>query len=198
MNEYTWNEIIINPTSKEVNNYIGKEVYASLSPIQCLRIANGNYEKKDRFFLDSINPDNNFPFYIKLVEDSNPNIAYKSFPCIILKDEELESKYVPFKDYGGFIKYYVSSTSDNPLDSKILTLGGIWLKQKDTNDYSMIIEIRDDGVVLGDRKLKTALYAVSGYHTSNDTTTWEELLNEYTFLNGSPCGKEVRTIHIDL
>ena len=91
MNEYTWNEIIINPTSKEVNNYIGKEVYASLSPIQCLRIANGNYEKKDRFFLDSINPDNNFPFYIKLVEAGNPNIAYKSFPCIILKDEELES-----------------------------------------------------------------------------------------------------------
>ena len=196
MNEYTWNEIIINPTSEDANNCIGKEVYASLSPIQCLRIANGNYEKKDRFFLDSINPDNNFPFYIKLVEAGNPNIAYKSFPCIILKDEELEPKYVPFKDYGEFIKYYVSSTSDNSLDSKIFSLGGIWLKQKNTNNYFMITGIQDDGVVLGNRKLKTTLYVVSGYHTSNDTTTWEELLNEYTFLNGSPCGKEVRTIHL--
>ena len=196
MNEYTWNEIIINPTSEDANNCIGKEVYASLSPIQCLRIANGNYEKKDRFFLDSINPDNNFPFYIKLVEAGNPNIAYKSFPCIILKDEELEPKYVPCKDYGEFIKYYVSSTSDNSLDSKIFSLGGIWLKQKNTNNYFMITGMQDDGVVLGNRKLKTTLYVVSGYHTSNDTTTWEELLNEYTFLNGSPCGKEVRTIHL--
>ena len=196
MNEYTWNEIIINPTSEDANNCIGKEVYASLSPIQCLRIANGNYEKKDRFFLDSINPDNNFPFYIKLVEAGNPNIAYKSFPCIILRDEELESKYVPFKDYGEFIRYYASSISNTSLDSKILSLGGIWLKQKNTNNYFMITGIQDDGVVLGNRKLKTTLYVVSGYHTSNNPTTWEELLNEYTFLNGSPCGKEVRTIHL--
>ena len=60
----------------------------------------------------------------------------------------------------------------------------------------MITGIQDDGVVLGNRKLKTTLYVVSGYHTSNNPTTWEELLNEYTFLNGSPCGKEVRTIHL--
>ena len=199
MNEYTWNEIIINPTSKEASNCIGKEVYASLTPVLCLSSANGNYEKKYKFFLESIDPNNSFPFHVKVVEANNPkNVTYSSFLCIILKNKELEPEYVPFKDYGEFIRYYVSSTSDNPLDSKILTLGGIWLKQKDTNDYSMIIEIRGDGVVLGDRKLKTALYAVSGYHTSNDTTTWEELLNEYTFLNGSPCGKEVRTIHLDL
>lgn len=197
MNEYTWNEIIINPTSEDANNYIGKEVYASLTPIQCLRIANGICENKDRFFLESINPNSSSPFYIKLVEADNPkNIAYKPFPCIILRDEELESKYVPFKDYGEFIKYYVSSTSDNSLDSKIFSLGGIWLKQKNTNNYFMITGIQDDGVVLGNRKLKTTLYVVSGYHTSNNPTTWEELLNEYTFLNGSPCGKEVRTIHL--
>ena len=36
MNEYTWNEIIINPTSKEASNCIGKEVYASLTPVLCL------------------------------------------------------------------------------------------------------------------------------------------------------------------
>ena len=197
MNEYTWNEIIINPTNEDANNYIGKEVYASLTPIQCLRIANGICENKDIFFLESINPNSSSPFYIKLVEADNPkNIAYKSFPCIILRNEELEPKYVPFKDYGEFIRYYVSSTSDNSLDSKIFSLGGIWLKQKNTNNYFMITGIQDDGVVLGNRKLKTTLYVVSGYHTSNDTTTWEELLNEYTFLNGSPCGKEIRTIHL--
>ena len=73
MNEYTWKEVIVNPTSEDANNCIGKEVYASLSPIQCLRIANGNYEKKDRFFLDSINPDNNFPFYISILFSNSFN-----------------------------------------------------------------------------------------------------------------------------
>ena len=196
MNEYTWNEIIINPTSKEASNCIGKEVYASLSPIQCLRIANGNYEKKDRFFLDSINLDNNFPFYIKLVEAGNPNIAYKSFPCIILKDEELESKYVPFKNYGEFIRYYVSSTSDNSLDSKIFSLGGIWLKWQGIDVFHMVTEIWGKGVIIGSKKLNTLPKPNNEYYTTNEITTWDELLEEYTFLDGSPCGKEVKTIHL--
>ena len=196
MNEYTWNEIIINPTSEDANNCIGKEVYASLSPIQCLRIANGNYEKKDRFFLDSINPDNNFPFYIKLVEAGNPNIAYKSFPCIILRDEELESKYVPFKDYGEFIRYYASSISNTSLDSKILSLGGIWLKWQGIDVFHMVTEIWGKGVIIGNKKLNTLPKLNNEYYTTNEITTWDELLKEYTFLDGSPCGKEVRTIHL--
>ena len=196
MNEYTWKEVIVNPTSEDANNCIGKEVYASLSPIQCLRIANGNYEKKDRFFLDSINPDNNFPFYIKLVEAGNPNIAYKSFPCIILRDEELESKYVPFKDYGEFIKYYASSISNTSLDSKILSLGGIWLKWQGIDVFHMVTEIWGKGVILGSKKLNTLPKLNNEYYTTNEITTWDELLKEYTFLDGSPCGKEVRTIHL--
>ena len=196
MNEYTWKEVIVNPTSEDANNCIGKEVYASLSPIQCLRIANGNYEKKDRFFLDSINPDNNFPFYIKLVEAGNPNIAYKSFPCIILKDEELESKYVPFKDYGEFIRYYASSISNTSLDSKILSLGGIWLKWQGIDVFHMVTEIWGKGVIIGNKKLNTLSKPNNEYYTTNEITTWDELLEEYTFLDGSPCGKEIRTIHL--
>ena len=196
MNEYTWKEVIVNPTSEDANNCIGKEVYASLSPIQCLRIANGNYEKKDRFFLDSINPDNNFPFYIKLVEAGNPNIAYKSFPCIILRDEELESKYVPFKDYGEFIRYYASSISNTSLDSKILSLGGIWLKWQGIDVFHMVTEIWGKGVIIGSKKLNTLPKPNNEYYTTNEITTWDELLKEYTFLDGSPCGKEVRTIHL--
>ena len=196
MNEYTWKEVIVNPTSEDANNCIGKEVYASLSPIQCLRIANGNYEKKDRFFLDSINPDNNFPFYIKLVEAGNPNIAYKSFPCIILRDEELESKYVPFKDYGEFIRYYASSISNTSLDSKILSLGGIWLKWQGIDVFHMVTEIWGKGVIIGNKKLNTLSKPNNEYYTTNEITTWDELLEEYTFLDGSPCGKEIRTIHL--
>lgn len=187
MNEYTHNNIIIYPASEKAKNCIGKMVYFADSPSKCLSYANNN-DNEHCEILREINVDRNSPFLL--------NSGF--WDCIILRNEELEPEYVPFKDYGEFIRYYVSSTSDNSLDSKILTLGGIWLKQKNTNNYFMITEIQDDGVVLGNKKLKTTLYVVSEYHTSNDTTTWEELLNEYTFLNGSPCGKEVKTIHLDL
>ena len=197
MNEYTWNEIIINPTSKEASNCIGKEVYASLTPVLCLSSANGNYEKKYKFFLESIDPNNSFPFHVKVVEANNPkNVTYSSFLCIILKNEELESEYVPFKDYGEFIRYYASSISNTSLDSKILSLGGIWLKWQGIDVFHMVTEIWGKGVILGSKKLNTLPKLNNEYYTTNEITTWDELLKEYTFLDGSPCGKEVRTIHL--
>ena len=41
MNEYTWNEIIIKPTSKETRKCIGKEVSARLTPTLRLSSATG-------------------------------------------------------------------------------------------------------------------------------------------------------------
>ena len=197
MNEYTWNEIIINPTSKEASNCIGKEVYSSLTPVLCLSSANGNYEKKYKFFLESIDPNNSFPFHVKVVEANNPkNVTYSSFLCIILKNEELESEYVPFKDYGEFIRYYASSISNTSLDSKILSLGGIWLKWQGIDVFHMVTEIWGKGVILGSKKLNTLPKLNNEYYTTNEITTWDELLEEYTFLDGSPCGKEIRTIHL--
>lgn len=32
------------------------------------------------------------------------------------------------------------------------------------------------------------------YFTINETTTWKELLRDYTFLDNSPCGKEVEDV----
>ena len=54
---------------------------------------------------------------------------------------------------------------------------GIWLKDKDIDGVSYIVtEIWRDGVVLG---------------SDQHTTIWDDLLYGYTFLDGSPCGKEV-------
>ena len=45
----------------------------------------------------------------------------------------------------------------------------------ENGDYFLVTEIWGDGVVLG----------------SNQTTThWDDLLEEFIFLDGSPCGKE--------
>lgn len=88
MIEYLYSDIIIDPTGKDVGNLIGEEVYAGLIPTRCLMIANGRCKRPYRCFLESIEPKNSLPFYVKVIEDDNPeDISYKSFPCIIPKKE---------------------------------------------------------------------------------------------------------------
>ena len=56
----------------------------------------------------------------------------------------------------------------------------------------MVTEIWDEGVVIGDSKIKTIKNGDDEYFTMNDVTNWREFLRDYIFLDGSPCGKEVR------
>ena len=86
MIEYFYSDIIIDPTSKDAGNLIGKEVYTGLIPTRCLMIANGKCKRPYRCFLESIEPESSFPFCVRVVEADNPkDISYKSFPCIIPK-----------------------------------------------------------------------------------------------------------------
>ena len=88
MIEYFYSDIIIDPTSKDAGNLVGKEVYASLIPTRCLMIANGKCKRPYRCFLESIEPESSFPFCVRVVEADNPkDISYKSFPCIVPKKE---------------------------------------------------------------------------------------------------------------
>ena len=84
MIEYSYSDIIIDPTSKDVGNLIGKEVYTGLIPARCLMIANGKCKRTYRCFLEGIEPKSSLPFYVRVVEADNPeDISYKSFPCIV-------------------------------------------------------------------------------------------------------------------
>ena len=84
MTEYFYSDIIIDPTSKNVGNLIGKEVYTGLIPARCLMIANGKCKRAYRCFLESVEPKSSLPFYVRVVEANNPeDISYKSFPCIV-------------------------------------------------------------------------------------------------------------------
>ena len=55
----------------------------------------------------------------------------------------------------------------------------------------MVTEIWKEGVVVSDIKMKTTKEGNDEYYTTNETTEWKELLRGYTFIDGSPCGKEV-------
>ena len=57
-------------------------------------------------------------------------------------------------------------------------------KDMEIDAYCMVTEIWDTGVVIGNKNITIGETTVF-----NDITSWDELLEDCTFLDGSPCGK---------
>lgn len=163
MAEYTYKDIIIDPTSEEAKNAVGEGCYFGSNPKTVLDFANCN-EKKFLRVLECIKPEEDNPFY-----------DYKyGFPCIIIKKEE-PKKYVPFETLDEFIESYKKAEEriDYSNAENYIASCGMWLRFN--NDVMCAVtEIWTDGVFIGHDHMKIK---------------WEELFNFYNFLDGSPCGK---------
>lgn len=171
MPEYTYKDIIIDPTSEEAKNCIGKMVYYSDNANGCLSNANNDNSCK---LLQEIKQDMNLPFYLEK--------SGMGWGCIIPKKEEPKPEYIPFKSISEFLDAYEDSTYSIACDSvehKLINCGGIWLKREygDSFDYYNVTEICD--------KL--------GLSIGSDVATifWDRVLHMYTFLDGTPCGRKV-------
>lgn len=169
MSEYTYEEVIIDPTIEKAKNCIGKEVYVSDFPVCCLKYANENNKLVLKKLIE-ITPDRYKPFKV-----SNGCSSYY-VPCIIPKKEKPGSEYVPFKNIDEFIEAWMC-TQEKPETVNVIDCFGIWLRHiidDEEQPIVLAVEIWNDGLVLGD---------------DCETTRWEELLESYQFLNGTPCGK---------
>lgn len=116
------------------------------------------------------------------------------YPYFLLeKAEPPKPEYVPFESKEEFIRRYteVKEGADFDTFEDNLFQCGMWLKDKETDSFFMVTEIWDDGVIVTDRKMKTTKVRDDEYFTINESTTWKELLRDYCFIDGSPCGKEV-------
>ena len=160
MAEYTYKDIIIDPTSEEAKNAIGKKCYMYDSPTMLLKMANSDDDART---LESID-ESDYPF--------NDKEFGSEWTCIIVKKEEPKPKYVPFQDGREFFNSYLSVESRLEKEDYFLSNHGIWLKDKTSKAYYMVTKIWD----IGD---------------DSDEISWKELLEYYTFLDDSPCGKEV-------
>ena len=178
MAEYTYEDIIIDPTSEEAKNAIGEGCYFGSNPKTVLDFANCN-EKKILRVLECIKPEEDNPFY-----DYN-----YGFPCIIPKKEEPKPKpkYVPFENVTEFLDAYRNTPDCLPEEVSYLSHNGIWLKDNEIDAYCMVTEIWDMGIVIGNKNITIGETTVF-----NDITSWDELLEDCTFLDGTPCGKEVK------
>ena len=178
MAEYTYKDIIMDPTSEEAKNAIGEGCYFGSNPKTVLDFANCN-EKKFLRVLECIKPEEDNPFY-----DYN-----YGFPCIIPKKEEPKPKpkYVPFENVTEFLDAYRNTPDCLPEEVSYLSHNGIWLKDNEIDAYCMVTEIWDMGIVIGNKNITIGETTVF-----NDITSWDELLEDCTFLDGIPCGKEVK------
>ena len=178
MTEYTYKNLIIDPTSEEAKTCIGKRVYYSSNPASCLQYAN-DHDMECCKVLKGINPDSIYPFTL---EDSNIFCS-----CIILCEEEPEPEYVPFETMEEFVERYTEVRKKAELGSlnDNLFQCGMWLKEKRRPGvYCMVVEIWNCGVNVSSNRVSTEENSVV-----IDFTLWENLYLGYTFLDGSPCGK---------
>ena len=165
MNEYVFEDLIMNPETPNLERLIGKEVYYSNTPLYCLN--NARYNCKTGI-LKEIQKDGNLPFWV-----DNRDGAIVSYACILPKKEEPKPKYVSFESPQEFISAYNKASKEVTQDTESMLLNsGMWLKWQD--HYVGITYISKKGVNYGVEFLD-----------------WDELLDEYTFLDGSPVGKEV-------
>ena len=177
MAEYTYKDIIIDPNSEEAKNAVGKICYFSNSPrnilsdIYCKSAVEGILTNMDDGYFEV------------------DNEGY--WDCIILKKEEPKPKpkYIPFENVTEFLDAYRNAPGCLNEEAFYLSKNGIWLKQKEPKAYVMVTEIWDVGVVIGDNK-----FIIDEESICNNTTDWGELLKDFTFLDNSPCGKEVKDL----
>lgn len=166
MVEYTWDDIIINPNSEKAQSCIGKKCYYADNPTACIDFANSNDEDMVRILQCIQSENTNFPFCF------GTSIEY-NHACIILKKEE-EPEYIPFDNIKEFVKASLIHNKDHYLSGT-----GIWVEESyDANREEIYISM------------------VSSFFTYDNTIfidgKWlklEELLDSYTFLDDTPCGK---------
>ena len=182
MIEYTRKDIIMDPNDPRLEGAIGKKVYSSLDINLLLHRANNDEHEMTLTQVEDVDSE---PF---TVTDMNEHDFDADF--IIIKNEEPKSHYEPFASIEEFLTDYFKSVANSEYIQKTISSTGIWLKHNDA--FLLVVEIWDRGVVIGDINMQTTEIDEDEYLTVHGVTKWKELLEDYTFLDGSPCGKEVK------
>lgn len=189
MEEYLWDDIIVNPNSEEAKNCIGKKIYFSNNPAEGLARANRN----DGYYLATlkvININSTYPFRFE-TEDSR-NCAFEC-SCIILRKEK-PKVYVPFSSVDEFLSTYFEKCESlkqrgNAHNEDVLCTHGIWLKDKRAEDTYMVTKLGKDGIIISYDVMMNTEDKITASFTYKEVIKWDKVLELYNFLDDTPCGK---------
>ena len=184
MIEYTRKDIIMDPNDPRLEGAIGKKVYSSSDINLLLNRANNDEYEMTLIQIEDVDSE---PFTVMNTDGTE----YDADFIIIKKKEKSKPKYVPFKNITEFLDAYGSAPGCLNEEAYFLSNHGMWLKDTDRDVYCSVTEIWNYGVVVGDSNMNTTKDG-DEYFTMNGVTEWKQLFREYTFLDGSPCGKEVK------
>lgn len=168
MIEYMNEEIISNLRSEKARNLVGKEVYYSNCSNECL--SNARRDCGGIGILKKIR-DSSTPFIIENWEGS-------LLACSFIIPKRKGPEYFPFYDKEDFLHKCMQTNfsklheNEHQLDKK-----SIWLKDLESSYYK-IATITDGGVEFEGHK--------------GEFVMWKDLVIDYTFPDGSACGKYVR------
>ena len=162
--KYTWENILFNPETEEVKTFIGKECYFGDTPAECLKHAN---DDTNLGVLKGIVTGTSYPFFKQGVSSG--------YGCIIVK-EHFEVDYIPFSSMEELASTYEETMQGYDIYTFIdnLRCNGMWVRCKEDRGVYQIVGMLTDGVI------------VAGFEKKK---TWEELFNEFEFVNNEPCGK---------
>lgn len=175
MTEYTYSDVIIDPESEEAINLLGNIVFYGYNPKSCINAANEN-KKSNIGKLIEIKESNTTPFIIE-------NNGHKGFFSAIIPFK-MNPGYVPFESTHEFISAYYKANNEIVVNTESMLSGfGMWLRCKENFEsnakpfLACVSEIYDDCITIGKYP---------------DPITFKGLLEYCEFLDGSPCGKEVK------
>lgn len=100
------------------------------------------------------------------------------YPYFVLEkiEEPLKPEYVPFESKEEFIEAFHYHDNANYSETEdILMNYGMWLKDKNSHEIFLVTGVFNQSIHICD---------------FDSDESWGELLNEFTFLDGAPCGKE--------
>ena len=164
--------------------------------VKVTRKANENEHGWKGLWLDDMDESVAKTLMVKDIGICDNNIGLEDdyyYPYFVLEKIELpKPEYVPFESKEEFIEaFHYHDNAKYSETEDILLNYGMWLWSNVDGSYKLVTEIWNAGVVIGDDKMR--ITNEEGHiDVFNDTTSWVKLFSEYRFLDGSPCGKEVK------
>ena len=102
------------------------------------------------------------------------------FPYFVLEKVEPEPKYVPFESKEEFIDAFHYHDNANYSETEDILLNyGMWLRCKGNGGLFQVVGFLNDAVYLNLRAFDT---------------NYQGMLNDFEFLDGTPCGKESKDV----
>ena len=177
-----WTLIIIKkeePYSERAKKWIEQNDLKEGDYVKVTRKVNDHEDEWQGLWLDYMDESVGKTLKVKDIDTYVYTISLENgfyYPYFVLeKTEPLKPEYVPFESKEEFIEAFHYHDNANYSETEdILMNYGMWLKDKNSHEIFLVTGVFNQSIHICD---------------FDSDESWGELLNEYTFLDGSPCGR---------